>query len=124
MYHYYCFIVWDCKFYFYFFYCLATNLKIVAGENAIIVSDSFVIIKNKNEPVNITCAAIPQGPYPLLTLTNFNNNSVSFPVYANTNGVVAAAFEGGFSSELSGLYKCTSADGYSKESYIVLSEGE
>ena len=38
--------------------------------------------------------------------------------------MVVAAFEGGFSSEISGLYKCISADGYLKESYIVLSEGE
>ena len=100
---------------------IGTNITINKGIN---IKELFVI-SNTEEPVNVTCTAFPQGPYPTLRAYPFTSDTMLLiPVYTVNNTSVVASFPGGLTSNYSGIYTCTSESGYSSTAYIVTSEGK
>ena len=99
---------------------IGTNITISKGIN---IKELFVI-SNTEEPVNITCTAFPQGPYPTLRAYPFTSDiMLPIPVYTVNNTAVVASFSGGLTSDYSGVYTCTSETGYTSTAYVVISEG-
>ena len=86
---------------------------------------NLFIVNNTREPVNITCTAFPQGPYPTLRAYPFTSHLLlPIPVYTVNNTSVVANFSGGLTSDYSGVYTCTSETGYTSTAYVVILESK
>ena len=87
--------------------------------------NNLFIVANTEEPLNVTCTAFPQGPYPTLRAYPFTSDiMLPIPVYTVNNTAVVASFSGGLTSDYSGVYTCTSETGYTSTAYVVISEGK
>ena len=87
--------------------------------------NNLFIVANTEEPLNVTCTAFPQGPYPKLRAYPFTSDiMLPIPVYTVNNTAVVANFSGGLTSDYSGVYTCTSETGYTSTAYVVISEGK
>ena len=117
-----------CVYIYHFYFHLVPTLTIMQGKEELDVVGNIYVVRDLSLDFDVICSVSPTSDLysPTLTVRSLNTSSTppGLNTYQRNNNEFAVTFKGGFSSQFSGVYNCSSAFNVSTILYIVTTEGQ